>query len=307
MEPDSIPSSTLQAALASDLLFFAVASVTMAGGLSSLLLARLKFRDRLLLYLGLFAVLYASLLFLRNPLIHHCLNFLVPIPYALTARELLGPGWRKSISLWLWIQAAFAVFAISFTVFERRPQRIYVVYLSFVIGGTVLVLLHAIFRHKSADAIAKSLRWPLIVFCASVLISPTVEPLGFLVLIVGLGVAAFQHVSARERKLLQVEQELATAWRIQSSIIPRLAPELTGVRIAMRYQPMTSVAGDFYDFLQTSENSVTILIADVSGHGVPAALVASMLKICFAAQRERANNPAGILASNKCNAREQFG
>ena len=311
MDPGSIPSSRLQAALASDLLFFAVASVIMAGGLSSLLLARLKFRDRLLLYLGLFAVLYASLLFLRNRLIYqalsvssrqipwwfYCLNFLVPIPYALTARELLGPGWRKSISLWLWIQSAFALFAISFTVFERRPQRIYVVYLSLVIGGTVLVLLHAIFRHKSAEAIAKGLRWPLIVFCASVLISPTVEPLGFLVLIVGLGVAAFQHVSARERKLVQVEQELATAWRIQSSIIPRMAPELIGVRIAMRYKPMTSVAGDFYDFLQTSENSVTILIADVSGHGIPAALVASMLKICFAAQRDRANDPAGILAS----------
>jgi hypothetical protein len=57
MEPGSIPSSRPQAALASDLLFFAAASVTMAGGLSSLLLARLKFRDRLLLYLGLFAVL----------------------------------------------------------------------------------------------------------------------------------------------------------------------------------------------------------------------------------------------------------
>jgi hypothetical protein len=76
----------------------------MVGGLSSLLLARLKYRDRLLLYLGLFAVMYASLLFLRNKLVYaafgipsqqipwwfYCLNYVVPIPYALFARELLA-------------------------------------------------------------------------------------------------------------------------------------------------------------------------------------------------------------------------
>jgi serine phosphatase RsbU (regulator of sigma subunit) len=60
---------------------------------------------------------------------------------------------------------------------------------------------------------------------------------------------------------------------------------------------MTAVAGDFYDFLKTGEDSLTILVADVSGHGVPAALVASMLKICFAAQREHARDPARILAA----------
>jgi hypothetical protein len=140
------------------------------------------------------------------------------------------------------------------TVFDDRLQQIYLVYLIFVICGTVVVLLHAIFRTKSPDAIAKGLRWPLVVFCGSVLASRIVEPLGFLVLIAGLGIAAFRHVSARERKLVHVEQELATARRIQSSIIPRTAPELSGLRIAMRYQPMTSVAGDFYDFLQTGEN-----------------------------------------------------
>lgn len=58
---------------------------------------------------------------------------------------------------------------------------------------------------------------------------------------------------------------------------------------------MTAVAGDFFDFLTTSAHCVTVLVADVSGHGVPAALVSSMLKVCFASQREQANNPAAIL------------
>ena len=86
------------------------------------------------------------------------------------------------------------------------------------------------------------------------------------------------------------------ARRIQNSIIPESAPNLPGLRLAMRYQPMTSVAGDFFDFLKTSETSLTILVADVSGHGVPAALVASMLKVCFASQRKQAADPANVLA-----------
>jgi serine phosphatase RsbU (regulator of sigma subunit) len=44
------------------------------------------------------------------------------------------------------------------------------------------------------------------------------------------------------------------------------------------------------------DRRLTILVADVSGHGVPAALIASMLKVAFAAQAEHAGNPAEILA-----------
>ena len=44
------------------------------------------------------------------------------------------------------------------------------------------------------------------------------------------------------------------------------------------YLPMTSVAGDFYDFLVLDEKHLGILIADVSGHGLPSALIASMLQ-----------------------------
>lgn len=75
----------------------------------------------------------------------------------------------------------------------------------------------------------------------------------------------------------------------------------------MRYQPMTSVAGDFYDFLASSDDVLTILVADVSGHGVPAALVACMLKVCFAAQRNNAADPAAILSGLSLMLRDSLG
>jgi serine phosphatase RsbU (regulator of sigma subunit) len=59
---------------------------------------------------------------------------------------------------------------------------------------------------------------------------------------------------------------------------------------------MTAVAGDFYDFLEIDTERLGILVADVSGHGVPAALIASMVKIALAAQRDHADSPAAVLA-----------
>ena len=59
---------------------------------------------------------------------------------------------------------------------------------------------------------------------------------------------------------------------------------------------MTAVAGDFYDFLVVDEDRIGILIADVSGHGVPAALIASMVKVAISAQLPCAADPAQVLS-----------
>jgi len=73
---------------------------------------------------------------------------------------------------------------------------------------------------------------------------------------------------------------------------------------------MTSVAGDFYDFLLGDDRQAGLLIADVSGHGVPAALIASMVKLAASSQRANANNPAELLAGMNAalfgNTQQQF-
>jgi serine phosphatase RsbU (regulator of sigma subunit) len=104
---------------------------------------------------------------------------------------------------------------------------------------------------------------------------------------------ARQHLA---RQLLEIRTEMETARRIQFSILPLEAPRIPDLDITARYIPMTAVAGDFYDFLFIDEKRTGILVADVSGHGMPAALIASMLKIAFAAQADCAREPARVLA-----------
>ena len=98
------------------------------------------------------------------------------------------------------------------------------------------------------------------------------------------------------QQLLAIQKELETARQIQLSILPTFIPKSPGLDIAARYIPMTAVAGDFYDFIFVDDKHIGILVADVSGHGMPAALIASMLKIAFAAQASLAAEPEKVLS-----------
>jgi serine phosphatase RsbU (regulator of sigma subunit) len=100
-----------------------------------------------------------------------------------------------------------------------------------------------------------------------------------------------------EGRLAGVERELATARRIQQAILPGRVPELQRFRLDVTYLPMTEVAGDFYDFLDVSGPRGTVLVADVSGHGVPAALIASMVKVAAASHAGSAADPGVLLSA----------
>src|SRR5580693_65967 len=98
------------------------------------------------------------------------------------------------------------------------------------------------------------------------------------------------------RQLLNINNELEMAREIQLSILPHEIPKIRGLEIAARYIPMSLVAGDFYDFIIVDDKRLGILVADVSGHGLPAALIASMLKVALAAQSPHACDPARVLS-----------
>jgi sigma-B regulation protein RsbU (phosphoserine phosphatase) len=118
---------------------------------------------------------------------------------------------------------------------------------------------------------------------------------GFAVLLFAFGYVALQMVIDRERRLLSIENELAVARRLQLSILPTATPELHAARVAAAYEPMTAVAGDFYEFLPVDRHRAGFLVADVSGHGVPAALIASMIKVAAQSVAAAAADPSELL------------
>jgi len=124
---------------------------------------------------------------------------------------------------------------------------------------------------------------------------PMVASLGFGALLFSLGYVALEIMFANERRLLSIETELEMARQIQSSILPASVPELANLRIAASYHPMTAVAGDFYHFVQSDKNHLGILVADVSGHGIPAALISSMIKVAMQSVAVHADDPAQVL------------
>jgi phosphoserine phosphatase RsbU/P len=121
------------------------------------------------------------------------------------------------------------------------------------------------------------------------------NPLGFAVFLLSIAYTGVEIMVAHERRLLSLDDELAIARQLQFSILPEHTPQITGLEIAATYKPMSAVAGDFYEFLVTDERHVGFLVADVSGHGVPAALIASMIKVATQAANSCASDPAQVL------------
>lgn len=79
-----------------------------------------------------------------------------------------------------------------------------------------------------------------------------------------------------------MKKELIMAQNIQEAIIPKVFPASNVVTLSGMYMPMEDLGGDFYDVYQIAGNLMGLVIADVSGHGVPAALITMMAKVSFA-------------------------
>jgi serine phosphatase RsbU (regulator of sigma subunit) len=85
--------------------------------------------------------------------------------------------------------------------------------------------------------------------------------------------------------------ELAMAARYQQFLLPRQV-SLKGVQVAYLFQPCSDVGGDYFDFFETDTGQVGLMVADVSGHGVAAAMTASIVKALLPGYLERMASPA---------------
>jgi len=86
--------------------------------------------------------------------------------------------------------------------------------------------------------------------------------------------------------------ELKMAGRLQKSLLPNIYENLNGVSVSSKYIPSIHIGGDLYDVVDLGQGLTGFIIADVSGHGVAAALVSSMFKMSF-------HNLAATVASPK--------
>jgi serine phosphatase RsbU (regulator of sigma subunit)/anti-sigma regulatory factor (Ser/Thr protein kinase) len=100
------------------------------------------------------------------------------------------------------------------------------------------------------------------------------------------------EVRARER----LEQELRVAQLIQQQFLPKRVPELAGWQIAAYYHAAREVGGDFYDFIELPERKIALVIGDVTGHGVPAALVMATTRSILRSDAPRLVSPGAVLA-----------
>ena len=103
---------------------------------------------------------------------------------------------------------------------------------------------------------------------------------------------AKQQEEAQERQ--RIEQELRVARLIEQTLLPKMLPGLPGYDVAAYYQPAREVGGDFYDFLQLPHGRLRLIVGDVSGKGVPAAIVMAITRTMLRAAY-RLGSPREIL------------
>ena len=125
-----------------------------------------------------------------------------------------------------------------------------------------------------------------------------------LVLALSLGVAVYlwRHLLAtrhalaqRERAEIVLQTQLSIAAEIQRRLLPPLPPAANGCEWAAALRPAGKIGGDFYDFIQTRRGTWVVLIADVSGKGIPAAMALGSLRSTFRALAKEQLPPAQIL------------
>lgn len=110
---------------------------------------------------------------------------------------------------------------------------------------------------------------------------------------------AIQIVNTRfqEERLnsLLVARDLEIAKNIQRSLLLTTLPQLPGFGLAGYCESAREVGGDFYDVLRFTEDSLLLIIADVMGKGIPAAMFAAILRSLLRAMPGLSNQPAALL------------
>ncbi|HTB98556.1 MAG TPA: PP2C family protein-serine/threonine phosphatase [Terracidiphilus sp.] len=291
------------------------AAISTVGIMAAALCVIRRRADGLLTSLAAFAILYGLRLWLEDSLVvaalpagelvrrlRDAINPAIPIPGFLYF-QIAGLLPRRSRAFTYTLVSAFLGLTVA-TLAVGRVPILHTINNALVTAALILVLIRSLLV-KSASWDIAILRRGMLLFVVLALWDntgapywrlPELELYGLTFFLGCMGYVAARRTLERDERLGELHSELEVARRIQLSLLPPEFPKARAFEVAACYVPMTSVAGDFYDFLDMGSEQTGLLIADVSGHGVPAALIASMVKLAASSQRAHAESPAKLLA-----------
>ncbi|HXL15249.1 MAG TPA: SpoIIE family protein phosphatase, partial [Methylomirabilota bacterium] len=114
---------------------------------------------------------------------------------------------------------------------------------------------------------------------------------------------AFNEITAKFRAAQgnlveqeRLQKEMQVAQEIQQSLLPRQVPTLEGYEIGALYRAAKEVGGDYYDFVQVDDRTVGVVVADVSGKGVPGSLVMTMIRTALRMEARGNRSASDVMA-----------
>lgn len=223
------------------------------------------------------------------------------LPFALFFLLVTGAPWR-ALPIYYRVSLVFTMsawLAVRFTkqwieprvlrAFEKDSRRVWYVAGAYTLASTVGVSLGAILIQSTlAPGFLGSGRGVLVLLVYCLL---------FAALFLGISIAITYHRDAMERA--GTERELQLARRIQRSFLLSQFPSRPRVEVFATNVSSKEASGDFYDVVTPDDETLLLAVADVSGKGVPAALLASMLQASLRTQAGTVSSPAAMLDS--CN------
>jgi sigma-B regulation protein RsbU (phosphoserine phosphatase) len=102
----------------------------------------------------------------------------------------------------------------------------------------------------------------------------------------------YQELAQREQRM---EQDLKAAFKLQSVLLPRKAPDIIGLEMAVKSRPAREISGDLYDFFELRDDYTLIAFGDVSGKGAAAALYGALVSGLLRTLAPRRPSPAQLM------------
>ena len=109
--------------------------------------------------------------------------------------------------------------------------------------------------------------------------------------------AVYSYVVEESRRQSAIAQEMHNAREVQQALVPQETPEVAGFKFESVYKPAGDVGGDFFQIVPTNDGGVLVVIGDVSGKGMPAAMTVSLLVGTLRTLASYTQRPGEILAA----------